>query len=101
MSGTKKDPKYVSAHEIKQNGELRSVLPAFQALSDCDMFSQFAEHGKETSWKAFGDKIQLLTDLGCEELTHDTLERVEKFVCKIYDPSINKTKIDQIICLFV
>ena len=100
MSGTKKDPKYVSADEIKPNGEW-SVLPAFQALSDCDMVSQFAEHGKEISWKAFGDNIQLLTDLGCGELTHDTLKRVEKFVCKIYDPSTNKTKIDQMICLFV
>ena len=53
------DPKYVPVHEIKVNDELRSVLPAFQALSNCDMVSQFAEHGKVTSWKAFGDNSQL------------------------------------------
>ena len=68
MSGTKKDPKYVPVHEIKVNDELRSVLPAFQALTDCDMVSQFAEHGKVTALKAFEDNSQV-----CGELTHDTL----------------------------
>ena len=65
MSGTKKDPKYV----IKLNDELRSVLPAFHALTACDAVSQFAEHGKVTAWKAFEDNSQLLTGLGCGELT--------------------------------
>ena len=68
MSGTKKGPKYVPVHEIKVNYELRSVLPAFQALTDCDSVSQFAEHGKVTAWKTFEDNSQ-----GCGELTHDTL----------------------------
>ena len=68
MSGTKKDPKYEPVHEIKENDELRSVLPAFHALTDCDTVSQFAEHGNITVWKAFEDNSQ-----GCGELTHDTL----------------------------
>ena len=95
MSGTKKDPKYVPVHEIKLNDELRSVLSAFHALTGCDTVSQFAGHGKVTAWKAFEDNSQLLTGLGCGEFTNDTLERVEMFVCKIYDPSTDKTKIDQ------
>ena len=33
MSGTKKDPKYVPVHEMKLDAALRSVLPAFHALT--------------------------------------------------------------------
>ena len=93
MSGTKKDPKYVPVHEIKLNGELRSVLPFLQALTAI----QLAEYGKVTAWKAFEDNSQLLTGLGCGELTHDTLERVEKFCVKCMTRRPIKTKIDQMI----
>ena len=81
MSGTKKDPKYIPVHEIKVNDELRSVLPAFQALTDFDTVSQFAEHGKVTAWKAFEDNSRVW-----RAYTRYTL-RLE-----IYDPSTDKTK---------
>ena len=74
MSGTKKGPTCVLVHEIKLDDELRSVLPAFRALTDCDTVSQFAEHVKVIAWKAFEDNSQLLIGLGCGELTHDTLK---------------------------
>ena len=35
MSGTKKDPKHVPIHEMKLDASLRSVLPAFNALTGC------------------------------------------------------------------
>ena len=77
MLGTKKDPKYVPVHEMKLDAALRSVLPAFHALTGCDTVSQFAGHGKVTAWKVFENNSQLLASLGCGQLTHDTLDSVE------------------------
>ena len=48
-----------------------------------------------TAWKAFENNSQLLAGLGYEQLTNETVDSVEKFVCKIYDPSTEITKIDQ------
>ena len=95
MSGTKKDPKHVPIHEMKLDASLRSVLPAFHALTGCDTVSQFAGIGKVTVWKAFENNSQLLTGLGCGRLTTETIDNVEDFVCKIYDPSTEITQIDQ------
>ena len=96
MSGTKKDPKYVLIHEMKLDTVLWSVLPAFPALTGCDNVSQFAGIGKVTAWKAFENKSQLLAGLGCGQLTTETIDNVEDFVCKIYDPSTEITKFGQI-----
>ena len=95
MSGTKKDHKYVPIHEIKLEVALRSVLPAFHAVTGCDTVSQFAGIGKVTAWKALENNSQLLTGLGCGQLTTETMDNVEDFVCKIYDLSTEITKIDQ------
>ena len=95
MSGTKKDPKYVPILEMKLDAALRSVLPAFHASTGCDTVSQFAGIGKVTAWKAFENNSQLLAGLGCGQLTSETTDNVEDFVCKIYDPSTEITKIDQ------
>ena len=83
-SGTKKDPKHVLIHEMKLDASLRSVLPAFHALTGCDTVSQFAGIGKVTAWKAFENNSQLLTGLGCGWLTTETIDNVEAFVCKIH-----------------
>ena len=48
-----------------------------------------------TAWKAFKQNSQLLTSLGCGELTGETLSSVEKFVCKIYESLTEITNIDQ------
>ena len=91
----KKDPKYVPIHEIKLDAALQSVLPAFDAVTGCDTVSQFAGIGKVTAWKAFENNSQLLTGLGCWQLTTETMDNVEDFVCKIYDLSTDITKIYQ------
>ena len=95
MSGTKKDPKHVPIHEMKLDASLRSVLSAFHALTGCDTVSQFACIGKVTAWKAFESNNQLLAGLGCGRLSTETIDNVEDFVCKIYDPSTEITQIDQ------
>ena len=88
MSGKKKDPKHVPIHKMKLDSSLRSalrsVLPAFHALTGCDTVSQFADIGKVTSWKACENNSQLLTGLGFGRLTTETIDSVEDFVCKIY-----------------
>ena len=48
------------------------TLRAFHAVTGCDTVSQFAGHGKVTAWKAFKQNNQLLTSLGCGELTEET-----------------------------
>ena len=57
--------------------------------------SQFAGIGKMTAWNALGNNRQLLAGLGCGQLTTETIDNVEDFVCKIYDPSTEITKIDK------
>ena len=54
-------------------------------------------------WHWQGDSMEnireyqsaLLTGLGCWQLTTETMDNVEDFVCKIYDPSTDITQIDQ------
>ena len=75
---------------------MRSTLPAFHAVTGCDTVSQFAGIGKVTAWKAFKENSQLLVSLGSGDLTEETLNSVEKFVCKIYEPTTEITNIDQL-----
>ena len=70
-----------------------STLPAFHAVTGCDIDNQFAEPGKVTAWKAFKQNSQMLTSLSFGELTEETLCSVEKFVCKIYEPLTEITNI--------
>ena len=49
-----------------------STLPAFHAVTGCDTVRQFAGQGKVTACKAFMQNNQLLTSLGCGELTEET-----------------------------
>ena len=82
MSGTKKDPKHVPVHEIKLNDQLQSVLPAFHALTGCDTVSQFAEHGKVTSWKAFRNRSQLKPKLLLLESVPKVCSKLLQCSCK-------------------
>ena len=45
------------------------TLPALHAVTGCDTVSRFAGHVSVTAWKAFKQNNQLLTGLGCSELT--------------------------------
>ena len=67
-------------------------------LSGCDAVSPFAGHGKVTAWKAFENKSQLLTGLGYGQLTNETVDNVEKFVCKIFDPSTGSQRLTKCEC---
>ena len=49
-----------------------STLLAFHAVTGCNTVSQFAGHGKMTARKALKKNNELLTSLGCAELTEET-----------------------------
>ena len=49
-----------------------STLPTVHAVTGCDTVSQFAVRSKVTACKAFKQSNQLLTSLGCGELTEET-----------------------------
>ena len=85
-SGMKKAPMFVPVHKTKWDAASRSVFSAVHAVNCCTTVSQFAGHGKVTSWKAFDYNSQL-TGLRYEQLTNETVDNVEKCVCKVYDPS--------------
>ena len=48
------------------------TLPAFHVVTGCDTVNQFAGPGKVTVCKAFKLINQLLTSLGCGELTEES-----------------------------
>ena len=87
MSGTETAPKFVPFHEIKCDASLLYVLPASHAVICCETVIPFAGHGKVTAIKAFENNSQPLTGLGYGQLTNESVDNVEKFVCKIPDPS--------------
>ena len=53
MSGMKKAPMFVPVHKIKWDAALQSAFSAVHAVTCCNAVSQYAGHGKVTSWKAF------------------------------------------------
>ena len=62
-----------------------SSLLAFHALTGCDTTSYIANHTKRSSWKIFKEHHGLLKNLGIGELTDDTMQSSETFVCRIYN----------------
>ena len=79
-------------HQLPRDSTL---IPAFHAVTGCDIVSQFAGHGKVTAWKAFKQNSQLLTSLASGELTEEIISSAEAFDCKIYEPLTELTNIDQ------
>ena len=72
---------------MKWDASLLSVLPASHAVTGCDTVSPFAGHGRVTTLKAFDNYRHPLTGLGYGQLTNKSVDNVEKFVCKILNPS--------------
>ena len=62
-----------------------SSLLAFHALTGCDNTSHIANHTKRSSWKTFKERHGLLKNLGIGELTYDTIQSSETFVCRKYN----------------
>ena len=87
MLGMKMAPKFVPVHEMIWDAALLSVLPDSHAVAGCYTVSPFAGHDKVTAWKTFENNSQPLTGLGYGQLTNETVNKVEKFICKIFDPS--------------
>ena len=87
-SQTPEDRVYRLEAQTKMDAAYQSVLPACHAVTGCDTEYQFAGHVKLTAWKAFDIISQLLVCKGYVQLKNET---VEKFVCKLYDPSTEIT----------
>ena len=91
MSGTAKKCWYIPIDAVFNNlpRDSATALLPFHALTGRDTTSYIANHTKKSSWKVFKEHHQLITNLGIGELTEETVQSAEKFVCKIYD--VHKT----------
>ena len=87
LSGTAKKRRYIPIGKVFNNLPNASAthLIAFHALTGCDTTSYFSNHTKRTSYKIFKKHHQLLHNLGTGELTEETIQSSETFVCRIYD----------------
>ena len=91
LSGTTKKRRYIPVDAVYNNlprDSAASLIP-FHALTGCDTTSYIANHTKRSSWKVFKEHHQLLLNLGVGELTEETIQSSESFVCRIYD--VHKT----------
>ena len=75
-----------------------AALPAFHAISGADNTGSFAGKGKLAFWKAFQDVndeiITALASLGTTSVpTDDTLAALEQFICKVYLPHTQISKV--------
>ena len=86
-SGTSKKRLYIPIDAVfnKQPSGSASALLAFHALTGCDTTSYIANHTKRSSWKIFKENHGLLKNLDIGELTDDTIQSSETFVCRIYN----------------
>ena len=87
MSGTTKKRRYIPINAVFNNlpRDSTTTLLPFHALTGCDTTSYIANHTKKSSWKVFKQHHQLLVNLGIGELTEETIQSSEKFICRIYD----------------
>ena len=86
-SGTSKKRRYIPIDAVfnKLPSGSASSLLAFHALAGCDTTSYIANHTKRSSCKIFKEHHGLLKNLGIGELTDDTIQSSETFVCRIYN----------------
>ena len=86
-SGTSKKRRYIPIDAVfnKLPSGSASWLLAFHALTGCETTSNIANHTNRSSWKIFKDHHGLLKNLGIGELTDDTIQYSETFVCRIYN----------------
>ena len=86
-SGTSKKRRYIPIDAVfnKLPSGSASSLLAFHALTGCDTTSYIANHTKRSSWKIFKEQHGLRRNLGIGELTDDTIQSSETFVCRIYN----------------
>ena len=88
-AGTTKEAKYISVNSVVNVWDFptevaQSLLP-FHALTGSNSTSFLAGHSKKTTLKIFLEIFNLLSNLGRDSLTKDTLQDCENFICKIYN----------------
>ena len=103
VTGTSKNQRTIQLGKIYEAlGPLRAAaLPGLHALSGSDNTGSFAGKGKHTFWKAFqaaSDSIvSALASLGTTiELSNNTYETIEEFICKVYAPQTHILKVEQL-----
>ena len=76
-------------------------MPGLHALSGADNTGSFAGKGKMAFWNAFKDaSTSMLRGLAAfgdrDNLTDDDLASTEAFVCKVYVPRTQLTKVEKL-----
>ena len=86
MSGTTKKRQYIPIDAVFNSlpAESATSLLPFHALTGCDTTSYIANHTKRSAWKVFKEHYPLLRHVGIGELTEETLQSSETFVCRLY-----------------
>jgi uncharacterized LabA/DUF88 family protein len=87
MAGTSKRQRYIPVCDVFNKlpkGSSTTLLP-FHSLTGCDTTSFFANYTKRSSWNVFKEHHDLLKNVGIGELTEDTIQSAETFVCRIYN----------------
>ncbi len=99
-AGTYMKQKYIRIRELVAHNNLDAssakLLLPFHALTGCDSTSYFARHTKKTCIKTFFQHKEYLKNLGNGELSDDTIQDVETFVCRVYatpDDTTDKAKV--------
>ena len=94
-AGTSKNQKFICINELLHawnfSDELAKSLLPFHSLTGSDTTSFLAGHSKKTALNVFLDSSDLISKLGTEPLTTDTLDASEKFLCLIYKTPTAKT----------
>ena len=79
-------------HE-KLGNSIANALPGFHAMSGCDQTGKFAGKGKLLFWKSLmsanEEMVEAFCDLGSsKQVSEKTIQGLEKFICKLYAPSL-------------
>ena len=102
-TGTAKKRQYIPIHDIVDhmpcnaipihdivdhmpyNADTRESIPAFHSLTGSDTTSYIEGYSKRSAWKTFQTYHHLLENLGKGELTAETSQNAEQFICKLYN----------------
>ena len=88
-AGTNNAPNYIPVKEILSKWKLKDdiakgLLP-FHAVTGSDTTSFLYGHTKRTTLSAYMDHPTLLSSLGNDPITEESLSEVERFVCLVYN----------------
>lgn len=103
ITGTGSIKRSISLNAIYKclGSAITNALPGFHAFSGCDQTGRFAGKGKLLFWKALmnanEETLETFNNLGVTEtLSEETVQVLEKFVCKAYAPNMNVENLRQL-----